>query len=114
MSPPSRISSRVSLPSRPSRPSPPLASAPHSHRSLDPSAHSLRSAARNGAADLPGADDRGPARGGSAAANGHGGCSHYDSADPFLEVRTMGGGEGRCGGGEREGCERAGSGLGEG
>ncbi|CAI5503668.1 unnamed protein product [Closterium sp. Naga37s-1] len=202
MSPPSRISSRVSLPSRPSRPSPPLASAPHSHRSLDPSAHSLTSlaqthrsqrfvtssvpslthprlthpfctlprrtltsslensrparfdpvalvtrcgpsmfvtrpssslplfahppplflpssppypamrqllrtnlrvpAARNGAADPAGADDRGPTRGGSAAADGHGGCSHYDSADAFLEVRTMGGGEGRCGGVERE------------
>ncbi|CAI5972943.1 unnamed protein product [Closterium sp. NIES-64] len=90
MSPPSRISSRVSLPSRPSRPSPPLASAPHSHRSLDPSAHSLRTRAR---------------RFGSR--KWHGGCSHYDSADPFLEVRTMGGGKGDVG----EGNERAVRGL---
>ncbi|CAI5498070.1 unnamed protein product [Closterium sp. Naga37s-1] len=42
-------------------------------------------AARNGAADPAGADDRGTTRGGSAAADGHGGCSHYDSADAFLE-----------------------------
>ncbi|CAI5527144.1 unnamed protein product, partial [Closterium sp. Naga37s-1] len=46
-----------------------------SRRSLKPTAHK----------DPAGADDRGTTRGGSAAADGHGGCSHYDSADAFLE-----------------------------
>ncbi|CAI5479396.1 unnamed protein product [Closterium sp. Yama58-4] len=43
-------------------------------------------AARSGAADPAGADDRGPARGGSAALDGHGECSHYESAGALTSV----------------------------
>ncbi|CAI5999909.1 unnamed protein product [Closterium sp. NIES-65] len=61
-----------------------------------------------------GADDRGPARGGAAREN-ESGCSYYEIAGAYLEVRAMGwerwaGVRGDVG----EGKERAGRGLGEG